>query len=361
MENNEMYSYFGLDEPEGSVNDKTEDGKNENNVKEDGRAEHAESEESGGNNQDNGGNGDGGVGQLHEEGTHAVEKGNGKQDVEGSDEVTGDGGDAAPAEDKPSGTADDAAAQKAINATNAAARRKAERDREIAKVRAEEQLRTKAIEDAAYAKANEGKINPYTGKPILSKKDFDEYQKAFTEEKAKVEADKRRESLKKAGIDESVIQQIVSENPAVKKAAEVTAAAEAARKANVETMRKRLIDADIAEIAKMDSSITDLDALRASPKGKEIEERVQSGRNTYLEAWKLAYFDSAFSAKSAAAKQAESNAANSKAHMEPVKPRGQGGVTVPAEIKEQYRAFGITDESEITKEYTKYINSKKKG
>lgn len=218
-----------------------------------------------------------------------------------------------------------------------------------------------SMQDANYAAAFMGRRNPYTGKPILTKADFDEYVKA---QEAATRADEQKaaeDEISKLGITPEQLEALMSKT---KFGQEMRAALDYTRKQAADTHKKAiddLIAKDIAEIAKYDPTVTDVESLKKTAKGKEIERRVKSGRYTWREAWMLENFDAMQSARTDAAKQAAMNAASSKDHLQSTAQRGSGEVDVPDDVAAMYKVMGITDKEEIRKSYASYLKDIKKG
>ena len=84
------------------------------------------------------------------------------------------------------------------NAAFAAARRRAE---------AQAAMRNQAEQDALVARIYRGQTNPYTGRPIQSVKDLNEYEQQY-----------QADQMRQAGIDPGVLNQMIEQNPAVQQA-----------------------------------------------------------------------------------------------------------------------------------------------
>jgi hypothetical protein len=76
--------------------------------------------------------------------------------------------------------------------------------------------------------------------------------------------------------------------------------------------------------------------------------------NTLADAYRLANFEALTSSTAAATRQAAINSMQGKQHMGQTKERGTGAVSVPADVKEMYRALnpGATD-AEIQAHYNR--------
>ena len=211
------------------------------------------------------------------------------------------------------------------NKKQAAARRKRERDAEIAKARAE-------AADEAYRSM--GMENPYTGKPITNKAEFD----AWKQQEA---AEKRGHIAESAGMTGEEFDDFINNLPQVKAA--------------VKQNQRMMIEEQVGLINKLDPSIKTFEDLYNREDYKDIYDTVQKTGVSIVEAFKLVNFDRLTQSAAAASRQAAINSANSKDHLSTTSQRGAGALTVPADVKEIYRALnpGITD-AEIQQHYNKY-------
>lgn len=194
--------------------------------------------------------------------------------------------------------------------------------------------------------ARSGLKNPYTGQPITSKAEYDAYRERF-------EAERREKILKQTGMSGEEFQQFVQELPEVRKAREAQEAAEKAVRETKEAAAKVKIEEQLKEIGTMDPSIKTLEDLSKMPTYPRFYELVKRG-NTLTDAFRLANFDALTQGAAAGARQAAVNAVRSKEHLEQTRTRGKGAVSVPADVREQYRFFNpdATDE-EIQRHYAK--------
>lgn len=234
------------------------------------------------------------------------------------------------------------------NARYAAARRKAEaeRDAAVAQARADAQAEAQRTIDEAFR--NMGLYDPYAKKPITNKAEYDAY-------KQKIDIEKKTRVAKASGMSEAEFDEFVSELPEVKAAREKQAQAEEAMKQAQAAQAQVKIGEQISEIAKFDPSIKNLDDLKKMDNYSEFYEHVKRG-NTLVDAYKLVNFDKLTQASANGAKQAAINAINGKSHLEKTSGRGTGSATVPADIAATYRLL-IPDatDAEIQKHYNKYI------
>jgi len=230
------------------------------------------------------------------------------------------------------------------NAKYAAARRRAEaeRDAAIAKAREEAQAEAQRTIDAAFASM--GMVNPYTGKPITNKSEFDEYQ-------AKHSSEKKKEMINELGISATEFNTFIDSLPEVREAKAAKAQADAAAKIAADTAARAKIDEQIREISAIDPTIKSLEDFRNMETYDRFYDLVKKG-NTLLDAYKLANIDKLTQSAAAASRQAALNATAGKGHLNPTKQHGTGAVPVPADIKAMYRQLNpdATD-AEILKHY----------
>ena len=233
------------------------------------------------------------------------------------------------------------------NARFAAARRKAEAERDAAIAQAKMDAQRQI--DEAFAQS--GIQNPYTGKAITSKKEFDEYRKQFEEER-------KNKLLRKSGMTDEEFEQFVSNLPQVREAqAKEAQAAEAIKKAQEAEMRAA-IDEQIKEIGQYDPAIKAVEDLPKMDNYQDFYGYVKRGL-TFLEAYKLTNYDKITQQTASKVKRAALNAQQGKDHLSATTQRGAGAVTVPADIKAEYRQFNpeMTD-AEIERHYNNYLKQK---
>lgn len=230
----------------------------------------------------------------------------------------------------------------------AAARRKAEaeRDEAIARVRKEAEEQAARTIDGFFQ--NSGLINPYTRQPIRSKAEYDAYRTQY-------EAEQKAALLKKSGMNDAEFQQFVSGLPEVREAREAKEQAEAAVKAARQEQAKVKVAEQLKEIQAIDPAIKELKDLSKLDTYPQIYDMVRRGYSI-VDAYRLANYDALTQQAAEKSRQAAINAAKSKEHLTPTAQRGAGAVTVPEDIKAEYRMLnpGITD-AEIQKHYQKYM------
>lgn len=229
---------------------------------------------------------------------------------------------------------------KAERAKYAAARRKAEAERDAAVKAAREEVARDAQRTLDETVASLGMKNPFTGKPITTKAELDAYRAAEA-------ADRREKLIKRAGMSDSEYKEFVDNLPEVRAARDAKAQADAAAV-------QQKVDAQLSEIAKFDPSVKSLADLAKTENYQKVYEMVKKGYDL-LDAYKLANFDAVQKATADSTRQAAMNAAAGKSHMSTTTARGAGAVSVPSDVADIYRVFesDVTD-AEIQRHYAKY-------
>ena len=243
---------------------------------------------------------------------------------------------------------DDAEQTPQERARYAAIRRKAEAERDAAIKKAQEEAKAAAQKSVEEIFASAGLVNPYTKQPIKSQADFEEYR-------AKLEEDRKNRILKRTGWSEEDLKRFVESMPEVRMAKERAAAAEAAEQRAKEEQAKAKIEEQMKEIAALDPGYQKLEDLTKMENYQDFYALVKRG-NSLVDAFKLAKYDKITRRIAAGAVQADRNAAAGKAHLSRTRQRGTGAVSVPPEIRAEYKAFmpDATD-AEIAAHYNKYI------
>lgn len=222
----------------------------------------------------------------------------------------------------------------------AAARRKAEAQRDAAVKAAREEANREAQRVLDETIASLGIEDPFLGKPIKTKAEYDAYRAAAAE-------DQRKQMLRRSGMSDQEYREFVDSLPEVQAA---KAAAEAAKTAAA----KQKVDEQLTEIAKMDPSVKTLQDLAKTENYRKVYDLVKRGYDLE-DAYKLANFDALRKTSAEASRQAAMNAAAGKAHMSATASRGVGAVSVPSDVADMYRVFDpeISD-AEIQKHYARY-------
>ena len=206
--------------------------------------------------------------------------------------------------------------------------------------------------DAAYAKLLGGQINPFTGKPITTQAEYEAYEAMKAQQST-------NNALQKAGIDPSLIQQMVQQEVAPMK--QQMRAEQAQRyEAQAAEYNRRMEEAKEAAAksiaALYDPSIQSFDDILAMPTVGKFNDLLQKG-NSFEESFYLANREAIDKRRAAAAYQKGVAAGASKQHLSPA-PAASGAepVIVPADVARNYREVtpGMTDEA-IAKDYAAFL------
>lgn len=242
---------------------------------------------------------------------------------------------------------------------NAARRRRLEQqeavDRAVQEAVARERESFRKEREQFYQSA--GLKNTITGEPITSDEQFRAWKSAF-------DAQRIAEDLKKGELTPEVISRAVAESPAVKRLEELTAQEEAkareakeARRLEEEARARERIDAELAEIHRLDPSINGVEDLVRMEGAEKFREYVQRG-NTFLDAYYLTNREKLAQQQAQAAQRQAQEAARSKDHLKSLaKPAGMGARSVPKADMELFRLLNPdATEAEIQSYYNRQQN-----
>lgn len=216
-----------------------------------------------------------------------------------------------------------------VNAIAAAARRKAE-----AEVKAR---------DAEYERRFGHLTNPKTGQPIRSEADYFAALDAQEELKAKAE-------LQQKGIDPNLLDNFIANNPTIRQAQAVIAQSQ-------QQQAMAQINADLAELNKIDPSITSIATIPNMDKINEIVQRT-GGAVNLVDAYKIVNFGRVSDSKEAAIQQSAINQAKGKQHLSPVNgvATPEEGVEIPSDVLATWKeAFPDKSNAELKKLYNQTL------
>ena len=232
---------------------------------------------------------------------------------------------------------------------NAARRRQQEQQAAIqAALTAQSQQHADVLKDLF---ARVGLKNTYTGEPITTIEQFNEWD-------SKYKAEKLEQELAAGQLTQEGLNTAISAHPMVQQAAQIVQQHTAQQEQQSKEAFQAKVDAQIAEIGKLDPSITSVQDLLQMPKAKEFYSFVNRGYD-FVSAFKLANFDRLTEANAEAVRQQAMNNARGKEHMTPVgNNRGSGALSVPAKDLAYFRAFNPNaTEAQIQDYYNKYKKS----
>lgn len=255
-------------------------------------------------------------------------------------------------------TAEKALQDKEKRARAAESRRQAQQRRAVEQAIAQE----RAAEDQRWKDffATAGLKSPVDGKPITTREEYEAYQRAVEERRI-------RQNLQKGQLlpedIEAIVRKAIAQTQDTAKAQSRESEPERAA-ATGRTVTQEQVDAELAEIRRLDPDMVDLKTILESETGEAFQAAVNRGAS-FIEAFKLANFDRLQQRASAEtarrAEQAARNKARSKDHLQTSRTSGSGAVPVPADVKEMYH-YLMPDKSdaEILEHYNRSIRDQKR-
>lgn len=255
-------------------------------------------------------------------------------------------------------TAEKALQDKEKRARAAESRRQAQQRRAVEEAIAQE----RAAEDQRWKDffATAGLKSPVDGKPITTREEYEAYQRAVEERRI-------RQNLQKGQLlpedIEAIVRKAIAQPQDTAKAQSRESEPERAA-ATGRTVTQEQVDAELAEIRRLDPDMVDLKTILESETGEAFQAAVNRGAS-FIEAFKLANFDRLQQRASAEtarrAEQAARNKARSKDHLQTSRTSGSGAVPVPADVKEMYH-YLMPDKSdaEIMEHYNRSIRDQRR-
>ena len=161
-------------------------------------------------------------------------------------------------------------------------------------------------------------------------------------------------NLKRGNLTAEDLQTAVEQSPAFRAMQEKLAADEQAAARQNQQQFEQSVEVELAQIQKINPKIKSLADILSMDTGKKWAELVQNNGMSYLDAYRLANMDALIEQGQKAAAAGDQMRSKGKSHLQPVNPRGQGGVEVPKRVKELYRMGrpNMTD-AEIEADYRK--------
>lgn len=184
----------------------------------------------------------------------------------------------------------------------------------------------KRREDAMVAAQFGHMVNPYTGNKVTTKAELDAYNRAFQEEE-------RRNRMQEMGIDEKMLNELINDHPAIRRANELIreqerAQANAFAKKEFEKLQQDFPDCGL-------ESAADLFQTAA---GREALEFWKTSQMSLSQAYAATHLKEIMAKKSRAVKQKVMNEVNSKKHLQT--PKGSTAEdTIPQQDLEGLRIF----------------------
>lgn len=222
-----------------------------------------------------------------------------------------------------------------VNAQYAAARRQAE-----------QQIRAR---DKEFATRFGHIINPVTGRPIQSEKDYFEALDAQNDAM-------RRQQLESQGIDTKLLDELIANNPTVRQAQLVM-------EQSKQQEELRQFEADLQFVHALDPTVNTIEDLLNMPNSREVLNMVDKGYSL-PDAFKLANWDKLTQQSTQASKQAAINALRSKSHMTPTDGVSDTStdVDIPqSELASWKNMFPHASDNELKAKYNKAIKVVNRG
>lgn len=246
------------------------------------------------------------------------------------------------------------------NAKYAAARRKAEkqRDKAVEKARAEERKAVMAEVEKRIARLNMS--DPYAGKAVANLDDLESYYANLSDEKEKEVVSELRDM----GYDDAKIKEmidaLVASRPEVRQAKDAAERLDALEAAAEKEHLNHVFEQELKRIQEFDPSIQSAEDLFHSENEEAMSALIRKNYSI-ADAYFIANREKLMErAASAAAQQTRNNAAN-KNHLQQSSPHGTGGVTVPAEEMNEFRLLNPhASDDEIRAFYERDLKRMKK-
>lgn len=172
-----------------------------------------------------------------------------------------------------------------------------------------------------------GFTDPYTGKPIKTRAEYEAFNRAKAEKELS-------ESLEESGLDPQLFNKLISNHPEIIHAREAAQAAEAERRRALDASEQARAVEELKEIQKHDPKIQSIADLAALDNYEEIYQLVRAGASI-SKAYKLVNHDSILAKERAAAKQAALNEIAGKGHLQATQQQGGTGEEIPVTPSER--------------------------
>lgn len=192
-----------------------------------------------------------------------------------------------------------------------------------------------------------GVKNTFTNEPIKTMEEFNAWKQQY-------DAEQFGKDLKAGKATPEQFTQMIDNHPMVKQAQQVIQLSQQQQKQQEQAAIQQRVDADLAEISKLDPSIKTVADLLLMPKAEEFKAFVAKG-NGFLDAYRLSHFEELTAANAEKARQQAINLTRGKDHLQATGgSRGSGAEPVPAGVMAMYRAFNPrATEAEIQAHYNK--------
>lgn len=246
------------------------------------------------------------------------------------------------------------------NAKYAAARRKAEKERDLAVERARTEERQAVMAEVEKRIARMQMNDPYAGKVVSNLDDLESYHSHLSGEKEKEIMDE----LKEYGFDEGRIKEIVdtlvAARPEVRQAGEAMERLNKLEEKAQQEHLNNIFESELEKIREIDPTIRNAEDLFASENEAAMTALIKKNYSI-SDAYFIANREKLMErAASAGAQQTRNNAAN-KGHLNSSSPHGTGGITVPDDVMSEFRLINPNaSDDEIRAFYQRDLKRNKK-
>ena len=246
------------------------------------------------------------------------------------------------------------------NAKYAAARRKAEKERDLAVERARTEERQAVMAEVEKRIARMQMNDPYAGKVVSNLDDLESYHSHLSGEKEKEIMDE----LKEYGFDEGRIKEIVdtlvAARPEVRQAGEAMERLNKLEEKAQQEHLNNIFESELEKIREIDPTIRTAEDLFASENEAAMTALIKKNYSI-SDAYFIANREKLMErAASAGAQQTRNNAAN-KGHLNSSSPHGTGGITVPEDVMGEFRLINPNaSDDEIRAFYQRDLKRNKK-
>lgn len=267
-------------------------------------------------------------------------------EVEGEEEQ--EPAEPASVDDEDTDTQDSKPGRTEEDAKYAAARRRAEAERD----RMVEQARREERERANDLIRRVGIRNPMkSGSNFETMEDLEVYEREVAQRKL-------QQGLRSGTATGEDIARSVMQSEAMKPIMDMRREMEQRRAAENQAAVQQRIRADVEAISKLDPDVKGIDDILNAPEYPQIIERVKRG-DSLQDAYRLVYWDKLSTRQAQAAGQAARNRAAGKNHLQPTRSKGAGSVEVTQDVIEEYqRIMPDATPEEIRKYEAKYRKRK---
>ena len=174
-------------------------------------------------------------------------------------------------------------------------------------------------------------VNPYDGnKPITTTEELEAYKDAARN-------DKINRICKAAGMSREEFDQLLGEDPEIRRAKDTLAQADAAREAAQQQQAAARLDAEIAEIHKLCPEIKDRESLVKHKSWPMLRERMAATKDGVLDAFKHVNFDELMQQRTRDIRRQAARNNRGKDHLKGTSGKGKGGATIPSDQLKIYQ------------------------